>query len=130
MILLDSSGWIEILTAGPLVQAFRRRLEAAEAVVVPTIVLYEVYKFSRRESTERAANLAAAQLRRHTVVPLDDRLALEAADFSLEHRLPLADAIVYATARAYEATLVTGNEHFGGLPGVEYLARNTTESNC
>ncbi len=121
MILLDSSAWIEILRDAPRAAAFRRRLEAAEGVVVPTVVLYEVYKWSRREGPQLVADLATAWMRQHTVAPLDDRLALEAADFSLEHRLAMADAVVYATACRYEATLVTGDAHFAALEGVEYL---------
>ena len=121
MILLDSSGWLEFLTDGPRAAAFRARLEQAEAVLVPTVVIYEVYKISRREADEHEANLAITRLRQYRVEPLTDRLALEAADFSLAHRLPMADAIVYATARAHDATLVTGDGHFEGLPGVEYL---------
>ena len=122
MILLDSSAWIEIISDAPRAGAFRGRLEAAKQVLVPTVVLYEVYKWVRREGPARTADVAVTWMRQHTVVPLDDRLALEAADFSLENRLAMADAIVYATARAYDAPLVTGDAHFATLPGVEYVA--------
>jgi predicted nucleic acid-binding protein len=121
LIVLDSSGWLEILTDAPRAGAFRQRLEAAEEVVVPTIILYEVYKIARLRLAEQAATLAVARLRSYTVAPLSDSLALEAADFSLEQRLPMADAIVYATARAYGAMLITGDAHFAELAGVEYL---------
>jgi toxin FitB len=121
LIVLDSSGWVEILMARPLAGDFRRRLQDAEIVLVPTIVVYEVYKFALREGSPDDANLAAAKLRDHRVVPLDDRLSLEAAEFSLQHKLSMADAIIYATARAHKATLVTSDEHFANLPGVDYL---------
>ena len=121
MIVLDSSGWVEVLTRGPLAERFRARLEDAEVVLVPTIILYEVYKVVYRERSEQDALAAAARLRRHDVVPLSAHLALEAADASMRHRLPMADAIVYATAQVYEALLVTGDVHFAGLPGVEYI---------
>jgi predicted nucleic acid-binding protein len=61
-------------------------------------------------------------LRSYHVVPLDAQLALDAAEYSLVHRLPMADAIAYATAQALGAVLVTGDVHFQGLPGVEYIA--------
>jgi len=119
---IDSSGWIEIFTGGPLAGAFRQRVEGAKALLVPTIVLYEVYKVIRREASEEQADEAAAWLKGLTLIPLDDRLALEAADYSLRHRLSLADAVVYATAQAHHATLITSDEHFRGLPEVEYLS--------
>lgn len=121
MTLLDSSVWVEILTRGPRADEFRAWLEGDEEQLVPSIVLYEVFKRLRRDAPEEAATLGAARLQACSVVPLDDTLALEAADASLEHRLPMADAIVYATAHAYRAKLVTGDAHFANLPGVEYL---------
>jgi predicted nucleic acid-binding protein len=51
-------------------------------------------------------------------VPVDETLALEAADLSLELGLAMADAIVLATARRHEATLVTSDADFEGLESV------------
>lgn len=124
MILVDSSGWIEHLTGGPLADAYTEYL-AAPDLLVPTIVLCEVYKFVRREISEEVAMRVAARLKSARMVPLDESLALEAADLSLDHGLPMADAIVYvyATAQAHQATLVTSDEHFAGLAGVTYLEK-------
>ena len=58
-----------------------------------------------------------AALRRATIAPVDESLALEAADLSLAHGLAMADSLVYATARRHGATLVTGDADFQGLPG-------------
>ena len=55
-------------------------------------------------------------LRRATIAPIDEPLALEAADLSLTHGLAMADSFVYATARRFRATLVTGDADFDGLP--------------
>ncbi len=120
---LDTSGWIEIFTQGPLVSEFRERTDAAERIVVPTIVLYEVYKVIRRQRSEQAAVVAVARLKAYEMVPFDEDLALEAADLSLQHGLAMADAVVYATARHYEATLVTSDKDFAELPGVVYLEK-------
>ncbi len=122
MILMDWSGWIEVAARGPRAGRFREYLESGEQVLVPAIVVYEVYKVVRRGSSEAEALAAASRLKVHSVVPLDDTLALEAADASLRFGLPMADAIVYATAQAHGALLVTADEHFVGLPGVEFVA--------
>ena len=63
----------------------------------------------------------AAQLSRAHVIPLTDSLALSAADIALDHGLAMADAIVYATARACEAQLITSDADFATLPGVSYI---------
>ncbi len=120
MTVVDSCGWLDYLRDEPLADAFEPYL-GATAVLVPAVVLYEAYKVMRRERTDDEADRVAAWLKAHVVIPLDDRLALEAADYSLRYRLSLADAVVYATAQAHHATLVTSDEHLRGLPGVEYV---------
>ncbi|HKT22472.1 MAG TPA: AbrB/MazE/SpoVT family DNA-binding domain-containing protein [Nitrososphaerales archaeon] len=42
----------------------------------------------------------------------------EAADYSLEHNLHFADALIYATARQASAKLYTSDEHMAGLQDV------------
>jgi predicted nucleic acid-binding protein len=76
-----------------------------------------VYKVIRRDLSEERAVEAVSALRRATIVPVDESLALEAADVSLELGLAMADSIVYATARRHEATLVTADSDFEGLAG-------------
>ncbi len=58
------------------------------------------------------------------VVPLNDELALVAADLSLETKLPMADAIILATARLY-AEVITSDSDFEGVPGVTYIPKPT-----
>jgi predicted nucleic acid-binding protein len=75
-----------------------------------------VYKVIRRDFSEERAVEAISALRRATIAPVDEALALEAADISLQHRLAMADSIVYATAQRYGAKLVTGDGDFENLP--------------
>lgn len=123
MILVDSSGWIEFFTAGANAGKYLRYLKRPSEIVTPTIVLYEVYKLVKRERTEEEALLAVAQIQKTRLVPLSESLALAAADVSLEYRLAMADAIVYATAQAEDAELVTGDKDLRGLPRVTYVAK-------
>lgn len=125
MILVDSSGWIELFTDGPLVQSFEPFLADEAQVITPTIVLYEVYRLIRRERSEEEALTAVAAMKRTRLVPLSETIALTAADLGLEHRLAMADSIVYATARVERAELVTSDEDFAHLPAVTYFAKKT-----
>lgn len=124
MSVVDSSGWLEYFTDGPLAKRYEPYLRKAHDLVTPTIILYEVYKKLKHEKGEELALLAAAQLGKTVLVPLSEALALEAADLSLEHKLPMADAIVYATALAYQRKLITSDADFKGLPNVLYFARS------
>ena len=125
MIVVDSSGWIEFFTEGPNARRYGRYLEKPSDLVTPTIVLYEVYKLIKRERTEEEALLAAAQIQKTRMVPLSESLSLAAADLSLERRLAMADAIVYATAQSEGAELVTGDSDLRSLPGVTYLPKTS-----
>jgi toxin FitB len=86
-------------------------------LLVSAIEIYEVYKVIRRDLSEEHAVQAVSALRRATIAPVDESLALDAADVSLAHGLAMADSLVYATARRFGATLVTGDADFEGLPG-------------
>ena len=45
-VLIDSSGWIEFFTDGPLASRYTGCLTSRHEVVTPTIVVYKVYKVS------------------------------------------------------------------------------------
>jgi predicted nucleic acid-binding protein len=123
VIVVDSSGWLEFLTDGPLAEKFATRLRQPAQVITPTIIVYEVYKHARRLRGEGAALDAVAAMQKTRLVPLTEDLALVAADVSLEYKLAMADSIVLATARQYNAELITSDTGFRGVPGVVYVAR-------
>ncbi|ALI54036.1 hypothetical protein IMCC12053_86 [Celeribacter marinus] len=57
------------------------------------------------------------------VVPLDTEIALAAAEACRIHRLATADAVIFATAQAHGAELLTCDAHFEGLPSVLYIPK-------
>lgn len=119
---IDSSGWIHYFTAGRLADRYAHYIKNIKTISTPTIVLYEVYKIIKREKGEESALRIAGQLNASHIIPLTDSIALSAADMSLQHRLAMADAIVYATAQAAHAELITSDADLKDLPGVVYLA--------
>ena len=121
--LIDSSGWIEFFTDGPLADTYAAHLKHPQQLITPSVVLYEVYKVIKRQRSEEEALAAIAQIGKTRVVPLTDAIALTAADLSLTHDLAMADAIVYATALTEHTTLVTSDADLKDLPGVDYLKR-------
>ena len=123
MTLIDSSGWIEFFTDGPLASSYGSHLKELKNIVTPTVVLYEVYKVIKRQRSEEEALAAAAQMGKTHLVPLTDAIALTAADVSLAHGIAMADAIVYATAVTEKAKVLTSDEDLSDLPGVTYLKK-------
>ena len=121
MIVVDSSGWIEFFMDGPKAGMYARHLQHPEKIFTPVIVVYEVYKKIKRERDEPLAKLCLAQLEKTHIVPVTEAIALLAADLSLEFSLPLADALVLATARAQNAELITSDSDFQNIPGARVL---------
>jgi toxin FitB len=117
---VDSSGWIEYLSGDRNASFFRKPLEGDEPILVPTLCLFEVYRHMLRHIGREEALEVVAAMRGGVVVELDDRLALEAAELSVETKLALADSIVLATARAHDAELWTQDSDFDGMDGVRY----------
>ncbi|MFZ1536766.1 MAG: type II toxin-antitoxin system VapC family toxin [Chromatiaceae bacterium] len=123
MILVDTCGWIEWLADGALADKFQPFLEDTEALLVPTVVQFELYKWLERNRGEEAAMKAIARTTRSHVVDLDTSTALLAAELSRDHGLSVADAVIYASAHRHKAELVTSDDHFEGLPGVTYFPK-------
>ncbi|HEV3254635.1 MAG TPA: type II toxin-antitoxin system VapC family toxin [Candidatus Acidoferrales bacterium] len=121
LVLVDSSGWVEYFGEGPKAARFAPYLERETALIVPSIVLYEVYKKLLVTTGKTIADRFVSQALRRQVIPLDEELALGAARVSVERRLAMADAIIYVTAQAFEADLVTSDSHFQNLPGATLL---------
>lgn len=122
MVLVDTCGWIEWMTDSAMADAYAPHLDG-ENLLVPTLVQHELYKWLCRETDTNTALAAIAATRQATVVPLDTSLALLAADIAREHKLAMADAIIYATARQFQATLVTSDAHFESLPQVLFYPK-------
>jgi predicted nucleic acid-binding protein len=115
MVIVDSSGWIEYFTSGRHATAYQKHLKDPRTVITPTIILYEVYKKIKREISEAAALEAVSAMKQSKVVPLTESISLLAADLSIKHSLPMADAIVYASALELDCTVITSDGHFKGL---------------
>ena len=123
MNVVDSSGWIEFLGGGANADFFAKAVSDAPRLVVPTICVFEVCRWMRRELGERRALDAMALMQQGSIIDLGATLAMSAARLSLELKLPMADSIVLATARASEATLWTQDDDFEGIDDVKYIAK-------
>jgi predicted nucleic acid-binding protein len=121
MNVVDSSAWLAWFMARKNADAFADVIENTENLVVPSVTLTEVFKFTFRHLGEAEALVHMAQMMEGTVVPLDGQLAIDAAELGLRHSLPLADSIIYATALRFDAVLWTQDADFEGLSGVKYF---------
>lgn len=118
---VDSSAWLAYFADEPTAADFAPAIEAVSRLVVPAVCLLEVFNVVARQRGEGDALQAVAVMQQGDVVDLDAALALSAARLGIDHRLPLADSIVYATARAVGGVVWTQDDDFDGLADVRYV---------
>ena len=127
MNVVDSSCWLEFAVNSPIKEVVAPIIFDEKHLIVPTIVLYEVFKkLSALNGTIYAEEFVQAMLDGH-IVPLDSSLSISAANISRKYKLAMADSIVYATAQKHDAVLWTTDKHFEGLPNIRYFDK--TQSN-
>lgn len=122
MNVVDSSGWLEYVASGKNAGFFSRAIEDTSRLIVPTLSLFEVFKRVLQQRGEPSALQVVALMHQGRVVSLDTTLALAAARLSAAERLPLADSVMLATARACGATLWTQDSDFEGREGVRFVS--------
>ena len=123
MNLVDSSAWLEYFADGPNAQFFAPAIEKTSELIVPTIVVFEVFKRVLQQRSARAALETVAVLRQGRFVDLTSSLAIVAATVSHREKLPMADSIIIATARSENAVIWTQDADFERLPGVKFRAK-------
>lgn len=124
MNVVDSSGWLEYFADGNNAEFFADAIQAVEELIVPSISLLEVFKRLLQQRGANEALKAVAGMRQGRVVDLDAELALESATLGHELGLPLADSVILATARQFDATLWTQDADFEGLDSVRYVRKD------
>ena len=123
MNLVDSSGWLEYFTDGKNAEFFAPIIENTAEIIISVINLYEVYKKISSEKDEDKAIQAVALMQQSKVIDVTNSISILAAKLSAKFKIPMADSIIYATARIYDAIVWTQDSDFKDLEGVKYFKK-------
>lgn len=123
MNIVDSSGWLEYFGNGKNANFFASAIEQKNSLIVPTIILTEVFRRILQQRDEQFALQVAAHMKQNHVVNLDADIALKSAKIGFEQKLPLADSIIWATTQKFNAVLWTQDEDFKNFKGVRYVSK-------
>jgi len=119
--IVDSCGWLEYFADALNAGRFAPAIEDTKNLIIPSICIYEVFKRVYQQRGEDAALQAVSVMCQGEVVVVDDVLALSAAKFSIEYKLPMADSIIFAVSRQMKAKLWTQDDDFKHIQEVNYI---------
>ena len=132
-LVVDSYAWIELFLGTAKGERTRRLISEADEIRTPDIVLAEISrKYHREELDPQSLRARLETISSTTIVTgIDMDLAVRTGPIYLElvkkakrgrlNSPSLFDAIILATAREYDSSVVTGDEHFRGLPETIFL---------
>jgi len=123
MNIVDSCGWLEYFADGVNASFFVPIIEDLPNLIVPSICIYEVFKSILIQRDETSALLAISGMKKAKVVALDDEISIYAAKISATHKTPMADSIIYATSKIYNAVVYTQDKDFSKFQDVKYIEK-------
>ena len=126
MNIVDSSAWLSYFAGDANAEVFSTPIENIDKLIVPSIIITEVFKYILRQRGENMALEAIAHIQQGKVVSLDSSLAIDAAKYGIDYKLPLADSIIYATGQKFGALIWTQDVDFKSLEGVKYYPKKKT----
>lgn len=126
MNIVDSSAWLSYFAGDANAEVFSTPIENIDKLIVPSITITEVFKTILRQRGENMALEAIAHIQQGKVVSLDSSLAIDAAKYGIDYKLPLADSIIYATGQKFGALIWTQDVDFKSLEGVKYYPKEKT----
>ena len=126
MNIVDSSAWLSYFAGDANAEVFSTPIENIDKLIVPSITITEVFKYILRQRGENMALEAIAHIQQGKVVSLDSSLAIDAAKYGIDYKLPLADSIIYATGQKFGALIWTQDVDFKSLEGVKYYPKGKT----
>jgi len=123
MNVVDSSAWLSYFAGDNNSTVFSKPIEALETLLVPSITVTEMFKHVLRLRGEESALEIVAHMTQGKVISLNTQLAIDAGSYGVQHKLPLADSIIYATTIKFNVALWSQDSDFKGLPSVKFYTK-------
>tara|TARA_R110002124_G_C8962150_1_gene514179 strand:- start:2990 stop:3364 length:375 start_codon:yes stop_codon:yes gene_type:complete len=123
LIVLDSSLWISFFNDDKNASLVEECLTGKKQVLVPAICIYEIYKIMNRKVSYKIATNAVAFMESFgAIIDIDYQISLIASKTNAEHKLPMADSLIYATGVLNNAEIWTQDSDFENLDNVKFFS--------
>jgi len=125
MYIFDSSCWLEYFAGSIHCTQYEKIIQNTDEIIIPTIIIYEVFKKLLLETDENTAISFIAHLRECRIVDIDFNISLDAARISAEKKMPMADSMIFAVSKYHQCILYTHDKHFQGIDAnVRYIEKH------
>lgn len=95
------------------VKKLKALFETSRTRFASSISLYEVYKLTLAQEGKTVADLRTTTIKKQlTIVDVNSEIAEEGARISHKLKVPMADALIMATAKRLRVPCVTDDPHF------------------
>jgi predicted nucleic acid-binding protein len=128
-VLIDTHSCVEFLLGTPQGALARKYIEdpddehSTNEVAISAVTVAELMKWALKNGDERAERAVSTFISQVSIIPLDEGIAREAGRIAAAHTCGLGDALIYATAQALDAKLLTGDPHFKGARDTIYIGK-------
>ncbi len=116
---VDSSAWLAYyLGSSPEAKEI---IDKESLLITSSLCLFEIKKklLTIKSDSEKILNFIKE---RSIIIVPDIDIAEKAADTAIARKLGAMDAIIYTTARAKDAELITGDNDFRGLEHIKIIS--------
>lgn len=106
--------WAVFTSKNPeLLNKLRNIFDGSKTAYASSISLYEVYKLTISQEDRTVADLRVDSIKNEfAIIDVDPEIAEEAARISHRVKVPMADALIMATARKLRVPCATDDPHF------------------
>ncbi|MBI5253097.1 MAG: PIN domain-containing protein [Euryarchaeota archaeon] len=100
------------------VEALLKEVDSGAAEgFISSVTLTEIYylyfrRFGAKAAEDRIEQVKYSNLK---IIAINDSIAINAGKYKAEKKIPIADALIAASALAAKSKVVTADEHFEGL---------------
>jgi len=123
MNMVDSSARLNCFADGPNAAHFAPAIESLETLLVPSIIVLEVFTRLAEQRHQFITLQCSAVMQQSTLVDMDAALALRAAALGIRYQLALADSIVHAMEQSADAIVWNQDVGFEGFSGVKCFGK-------
>jgi predicted nucleic acid-binding protein len=106
--------WAVFTSKNPeFLKKLRTIFDSSKTVFASAISIYEVYKLTISQEDRTVAEIRVNSIKKEfTIIDVDPMIAEEAARISHRVKVPMADALIMATARKLRVPCATDDPHF------------------